>query len=139
MTDLDRQASSPQPQPGEPLNELLQTATADLATLFRQELELAKVEIKEDVRQAGKVGGMFGAGAISGHLALLFASFALAWLLDEIMHPALAFLIVGVIYAIVATVLFLRGREEAKHLRPVPEQTVETLKEDVQWAKQRTS
>jgi len=137
MTDLHRTQASPGPD--EPLTELLQTATGDLATLFRQELELAKVEIKEDVRQAGRVGGMFGAGAISAHLALLFVSFALAWLLDEIMHPAFAFLIVGVLYAIVATVLFLRGRDEAKRLTPVAQQTVETLKEDVQWAKQQKS
>jgi len=138
-TQADLHRAQPVPGPDEPLTELLQTATGDLATLFRQELELAKVEIKEDVRQAGKVGGMLGAGAISAHLALLFMSFALAWLLDEIMHPALAFLIVGVLYAIVAAFLFLRGRDEAKQLKPVPEQTVETLKEDVQWAKQRKS
>jgi len=145
MTDLHRTTGAPVGAPAPEalqdgsLNELLRTATSDLSTLFRQELELAKVEIKSDVRQAGKVGGMFGAGAISAHLALLFVSFALAWSLDEVMHRALAFLIVAVVYGIVAAVLFMRGRDEAKNLNPVPEQTVETLKEDVQWAKQRKS
>jgi hypothetical protein len=123
------------PRPDEPLADLLRTATSDLSTLFHQELELAKVEIKQDARQAGKIGGMFGAAAVTGHLALLFLSFALAWLLDQAMPRALAFLIVGVLYGIVAAVLFLRGRDEAKRFNPKPEQTMETLKEDVQWAK----
>lgn len=126
------------PRPDEPLGELLRTVTSDLSTLFRQELALAKVEIKEDARQAGKIGGMFGAGAVSALMALLFLSFALAWLLDQAMPRALAFLIVGVVYAVVAAVLFLRGRDQAKQFDPTPEQTIETLKEDVQWAKRNS-
>lgn len=128
-----------QPDAQDPLAELLRTATSDMSTLFRQELQLAKVELKEDGRKAGKVAGMFGAAAVTGHLALIFVSLALAWLLDQFMPRALAFLIVGVIYGIVAAVLFLRGREQAKQLAPPAQQTVETLKEDVQWAKQQTN
>lgn len=126
------------PRPDEPLGELLRTVTSDLSTLFRQELALAKVEIKEDARQAGKIGGMFGAGAVGALMALLFLSFALAWLLDQVMPRALAFLIVGVVYAVVAAVLFLRGRDQTKQFDPTPEQTIETLKEDVQWAKRNS-
>jgi len=107
-----------EPNPEQPLNELLRALTSDISTLFRQELALAKVEIKQDARQAGRIGGMFGAGAIAGHLALLFLSFALAWLLDQAMPRALAFLIVGVVYGIAATVLFLRGRDEARQFDP---------------------
>ncbi len=128
-----------QPDAQDPLAELLRTATSDMSTLFRQELQLAKVELKEDGRKAGKVAGMFGAAAVTGHLALIFVSLALAWLFDQFMPRALAFLIVGVIYGIVAAVLFMRGREQAKQLAPPAQQTVETLKEDVQWAKQQTN
>jgi len=126
-----------QPDAQDPLAELLRTATSDMSTLFRQELQLAKLELKEDGRKAGKVAGMFGAAAVTGHLALIFVSLALAWLLDQFIPRALAFLIVGVIYAIVAAVLFMRGKEQAKQLAPPAQQTVETLKEDVQWAKQQ--
>jgi len=137
MTDVHRPHTPPTAE--EPLSELLRTATADLSTLFHQELELAKVEMKDDIRQAGKVGGIFGAGAVSGYLALLFASFALAWLLDDVMPRSLAFLLVGVLYGVVATVLFIQGRKRARNLNPAPRQTIETLKEDAAWARHPTS
>jgi hypothetical protein len=137
VTDVDRTHAAPQSE--EPFSELLRSATSDLSTLFHQELELAKVEMKEEIRQVGKVGGIFGAGAICGYLALLFASFALSWLLDDVMPRPLAFLIVGVLYGIAAAVLLLQGRTRGKQLNPTPEQTIETLKEDAQWAKHPTS
>src|SRR5215213_4233898 len=121
MTDADGARVAPRSE--EPLSELLRTATSDLSTLFHQELELAKVEMKEDIRQAAKVGGMFGAGAVSGYLALLFASFALAWLLDDVMARALAFVIVGALYGVVAAILVVRGRRRARDLNPAPQQT----------------
>ena len=106
---------------------------------MRKEVELAKVETKEEVSRAGKAGGMLGAGGFAGYMALLFVSFALAWLLDEFMHTALAFLIVGLVYAVVAAVLVVRGRARMQSVNPVPQQTVETLKEDVQWARAQRS
>ena len=69
-------------------------------------------------------------------MTLLFLSLALAWLLDQAMDTALAFAIVGVLWAIIGAVLALRGKNEMKNVKPLPE-TVETLKEDVQWAKQQ--
>ena len=126
-------------QPDKSLSELFSTMTSDLSTLMRKEVELAKVETKEEVSRAGKAGGMLGGGAFAGYFALLFLSFALAWLLDEWMHTALAFLIVGLLYAVVAAVLVVRGRARLQSVNPVPQQTVETLKEDVQWAKAQRS
>ena len=137
MTDIHPTPSAPRSD--EPLGDLLRTATGDLSTLFRQELELAKVEMKEDIRQAGQVGGMFGAGGVCGYFALLFISFAVAWLLDDVMPRPLAFLIVAVPYAIATAVLLAQGRRRATELNPVPEQTIETLKEDARWAKHPTS
>ena len=125
--------------PDKSLRELFSELTSDLSNLFRKEVELAKVETKEEVARAGKAGGMLGGGAFAGWFALLFLSFALAWLLDEWMHTALAFLIVGVLYGIVAAVLVLQGKARMQSVNPVPQQTVETLKEDVQWARAQRS
>lgn len=125
--------------PEKSLGQLFSELTSDLSTLMRKEVELAKVETKEEVARAGKAGGMLGGGAFAGYFALLFLSFALAWLLDEWMHTALAFLIVGLLYAAVAAVLVMQGRTRLQSVNPVPQQTVETLKEDVQWAKAQRS
>ena len=121
------------------LGQLVADMTSEVSTLMRKEVELAKVELKDEVRQAGKAGGMLGAGALTGYLTILFASFDLAWLLDEVMHTALAFFLVAVLYGIAAAVLLSRGRDQLKHVDPVPRQTVETLKEDVEWAKAQKS
>jgi uncharacterized membrane protein YqjE len=121
------------------LGQLFSEMTSDLGTLMRKEVELAKVETKEEVARAGKAGGMLGAGGITAYLALLFASFALAWLLDEAMHTALAFLVVAVLHGVIAAVLLSRGRARLKDVSPVPQQTVETLKEDMEWARAQKS
>ena len=125
--------------PEKSLGQLFSELTSDLSTLMRKEVELAKVETKEEVARAGKAGGMLGGGAFAGWFALLFLSFALAWLLDEWMHTALAFLLVGLVYAVVAAVLVVQGRNRLQSVNPVPQQTVETLKEDVQWARAQRS
>ena len=117
------------------LTELLSTVTSDLTTLMRKEIELAKIEAKEEAAKAGKAGAMLAAGGVAAHMALLFTSLALAWLLDAVMPASLAFLLVGVVYGIAAFALLQIGRNRMKDVRPVPEQTVDTLKEDAQWAR----
>lgn len=126
-------------QPDKSLGELFAVMTNDLSTLFRKEVELAKVEIKDDARRAGKAGGMLGAGAFAAYMAVLFLSLTLAWLLDNWMPRAAAFVIVAAIYGIAAAILLMQGRDRMKQVNPVPEQTVETLKEDVAWAKAQKS
>jgi len=121
------------------LGQLFEAMTRELSTLVRQEFELAKVETKDEVRKAGRAGGMLGSAGAMGYLALLLLSFAAAWGLAEVMATGWAFLIVGAVHAVVAAVLFAKGRDRLREVRPVPEQTVETLKEDVQWAKARRS
>ena len=128
------------------LGELFGRVTGDLSTLVRQEMQLAKVEIKQEVRQAGKAGGLLGGGAFAGYVALLMISVAVALLISNVLPDSLApntrfmlgFLIVGLLYGIAAAVLLAKGKEEMKHVDPVPQQTVQTLKEDVQWAKNQT-
>ena len=121
------------------LGQLVGEMSAELSSLMRAEVQLAKVELKDEVSKAGKAGSMFGAGAVTGYFALLFASLALAWLLDQAMPTALAFFLVAVLYAAAAGVLISRGRTEMKQVDPVPRQTVETLKEDVEWVKAQKS
>lgn len=121
------------------LGELLGRVSTDLSTLMRQEVELAKVEIKEEATRAGKASGMLaGAGAV-GYLVLVFLALALMFALDAVMPTGWAALITAALLGVVAAVLFVLGRNRLRQVNPKPEQTVETLKEDVQWAKNRTS
>ena len=126
-------------QPEKSLGELVGEMTSELGTLMRKEVELAKVELTDEVRQAGKAGGLLGAGAMTGYFCLLFASLALAWLLDQAMNRALAFFLVALVYGIAAAVLLTRGKDRMSKVDPVPRETVQTLKEDVQWVKTQTS
>jgi len=119
------------------LGELFGDMTRDISTLMRKEMELAKVETKEELTKAGRAGAMLGAGGAIAYMALLLLSFALAWGLAEAMAAGWAFLIVGAVHAVIAAVLLRQGRTRLAAVNPVPEQTVETLKEDVQWAKAR--
>jgi uncharacterized membrane protein YqjE len=121
------------------LGELISRMTSDVSALVSTQIELAKVEIKEEVTRAGKGAGMVGGAAIAGLLALLLLSFAAAWGLAEVVDAGWAFLIVGLVYAAVAGVLFLRGRDQIRSATPVVPETKETLKEDVEWARQQRS
>jgi len=120
------------------IGELFSRMTSDVSRLVQKEMQLAKVELKEETTKAVKAGGKFGAAALTGYLALLFASFALAFLLDQVMPRALAFTIVAVVYGIAAFVLAQQGKSDVKSVEALPE-TKETLKEDAQWAKTRNS
>ena len=127
-------ASTPEPS----LGELVAGMTADFGTLVRTELELAKAEVREEAKSSGKAAGMLGAAGLAAHFALLFVSLALAWGLTEIMPEGFAFLLVGILYAVAAAVLASQGKKRMQAVRP-PENTIETVKEDVQWAKARMS
>jgi hypothetical protein len=119
-----------------PFGELLRQLSDETTRLVHQELELAKAELTQKGKQAGTGAGLFGAAGAIGFLALaaLTACFILA--LDAAMPAWLAALIVAVVYGAIAAVLALQGRNKVKQATPpVPEQTIETVKEDVQWAK----
>ncbi len=125
-------------EPDKSLGELLGDLTREMGDLVRKEIDLAKVEAKEQATTAGKAGAMLAAGAVGGLLALAFLSHALAWGLAEIMPEGFAYLIVGVLWVIVAAVLASMGRKRLKQVSG-PQQTVDTLKEDVAWAKAQRS
>jgi uncharacterized membrane protein YqjE len=121
------------------LAELLSQTTQDLSALLRAEVELAKVELKEEATTAAKAGGILGAAGVLAHLALLLALFAAAWGLDEVLPTGVAFVIVAAVVGIVAAVLFTIGRARLKEAGPVAPKTAQTLKEDVEWARQLKS
>jgi uncharacterized membrane protein YqjE len=120
----------------QPIGELLKQLSQETTTLVRQELELAKAEMAEKGKKAGKGAGMFGGAGVVGFLALGALTAALILALDTGMKAWLAALIVGIVYAAIAGVLALTGKKEVQQATPpVPEQTVESVKEDVEWAK----
>jgi uncharacterized membrane protein YqjE len=120
---------------GRSLGEIVGDLSTDLTTLVKQELTLARTELKEEAAKAGKGAGMLGGAGIAGLLALILGSFALAYLLDNWMPVELAFLIVTLLWAIVGAVLAARGRKELKNANPQLPETQQTLKEDAAWAR----
>jgi uncharacterized membrane protein YqjE len=122
----------------ESLGDLLSEMTTELGTLFRKEIELAKTEATEQATTIGKAGAMFGGAALAAWLALVLLSLALAWLLDDVLNRALAFAIVGAVWAIAAFILQRSGRVKLSARRGLP-QTKQTIKEDLQWAKAQKS
>ena len=124
---------------GRSLGEIVGDISHDLTTLVKQELELARTELKAEATKAGKGAGMLGGAGVAGLLAAILASFALAYLLDNWMPVELAFLIVTILWAIVGAVLAARGRKELKNTNPQLPETQQTLKEDAAWARAQKS
>jgi hypothetical protein len=111
------------------VGQLVGNISRDLSTLMRQELELAKVEIKSEVSKTAKGAGMLGGAGFAGYMTALFLSLAAAWGLANVMDEAWAFLIVTAVWAVIAAVLFLSGRKTLQTVNPKPERTVETVKQ----------
>jgi uncharacterized membrane protein YqjE len=108
---------------------LIGEVAKDMSTLMRQELDLAKVELRAEAKKAGAGAGMFGAAALAGYMVLMFLSFALWWALENVMDAGLAALIVAVLWGIVAAVTGVMGRNKFRQVNPKPERTVETLQQ----------
>jgi len=121
------------------LGDLFGDLSSEFTDLLRAQLELAKVELRSEARKAGQTAGFFGGAIVAAYMALVLLSFAVAWGLANVMDAGWAFLIVGAVYAIVAAILFVRGRDRAREVHPIPQQTVDSVKEDVQWARQKLS
>jgi protein-S-isoprenylcysteine O-methyltransferase Ste14 len=131
-----------QPPPEElreqPLGDLVKQLADQTSTLVRREIDLAKAETTQHAREAGKGAGLMGAGAVVGLLGAgtLVAFVVLA--LNHVIPDWLAALIVGVVLVALAAALVAAGRKRMRRATPAAPQTVETVKEDVQWAKTRT-
>jgi uncharacterized membrane protein YqjE len=120
------------------LGQLFGDLSREFTALMNAHIELAKVEVREEANNAVRAAGMFGGAAITGLFALLLLSFAAAWGLAEVMPTGFAFLIVGLVWAVAAAILALVGRSRAERITP-PDDTIDALKEDVAWVRQRRS
>lgn len=118
------------PSPNQSFSELISKMAEDTSTLFRQEIALARAEMREDASSAAVVASMMAVAGALAAVALILLSFAAVeglqrWLDIDI---AWCFLIIGVVWAVVAAVLFAVGRAKLRHLNPAPERAVEEAK-----------
>ena len=109
------------------LGDLLGEVTRDISTLMRQEVELAKAELKDSATKAGKGAGLLGGAGYAGIMAVLFLSIALWWGLGHLIDNGWSAVVVAVIWGVIALVLYLKGRKSLKTVQGAPK-TVDSLK-----------
>lgn len=110
------------------LGDLLDEVSRDISTLMRQEVTLAKAEIKESAVRSAKGAGLMGGAGYGALMAVFFLSLTLWWALGTLMGGGWAAVFVSAIWAVIAVILFLVGRAQLKRVKGAP-RTVETLKE----------
>jgi hypothetical protein len=119
----------PHPNPQEQsIGELFVDVSKDISLLIRQEIELAKAELRESASTAGKGAGELGGAAVAAHLGLVFLSIALWWAIGNSTGRGWAGLIIGVVYLIIAGALAAVGRKDMKAVKGLP-QTTGTVKQ----------
>ena len=114
---------------GVSVGQLIGEVTKDLSTLMRQELELAKAEMKVEAKKAGQGAGMFGAAGLAGLMTIIFLSIALWWALSHLVGHSWSALIVAILWGIIGAVAFTMGKKKFQQVNPKPERTVETLQQ----------
>lgn len=117
---------------------LVADVTADLQGLFRQEIELAKAEVREDAKKAATAAGMFGTAGFAGYMVVVLLSLAAVFGLGTLLGIGWSALIVAGVWAVIAAVAALIGRSRVKQVSVKPERTVESLKEDAAWLRHPT-
>lgn len=118
---------TPGPDPRPSVGEALSDVTQDISTLMRQEVELAKAEIRQSATKAGKGAGMLGGAGISGYMVILFVSVAAWWGLGDTTGHGWSALIMAAAWLIVAAALALAGRNEIKSVSGLP-RTADSVK-----------
>jgi Putative Actinobacterial Holin-X, holin superfamily III len=114
---------------GASIGQLVGEVTQDLSTLMRQELALAKAEVKQEAVKAGRAYGMLGGAGFAGYMVLLFASIAAWWGLASVIPNGWAALIVTAVWAVIGAVLYQAGRRRMREVHPMPQRTADTIKE----------
>ncbi|HTZ49064.1 MAG TPA: phage holin family protein [Verrucomicrobiae bacterium] len=115
--------------------DVLQDIVGNLQQIIRSEFRLARAELKEKADRAAKPATTLAAGAILGFYGIGFLLLAIVYALSLALSVWLAALIVSAVLIVAAAILVATGRNKLKQIQPVPEKTVETMKENVQWAK----
>jgi uncharacterized membrane protein YqjE len=118
--------------------ELVKDLAGQTSTLVRQEIQLAQAEVTQKGKLAGRGAGLLGGAAVAALLALGTVTACVVAALDAALPLWAAALIVAVIWAVIGAVLARAGRSSLQNATPPAPQTVETVKEDIQWAKNRT-
>lgn len=128
VTDIREDRVAPSPE--QPLSELVANLTEDSSRLFRQEVALAKAELKQELVIGGVAVAMMAVAGVVATVSLIMLSFAAAEGLQRGLDIDIAWclLIVGVVWAVAATGLYLAGRRRMEYFNPTPERSVETLK-----------
>ena len=124
VTSESLKAGSPDASVGQ----LVSQVTDSFSTLLRQEVALARAELKQEARKSSRAGGLLGGAGFAGYLCVVLVSFAAAWALDEALPRWAAFGIVALVYGLVALALYSMGRKELATVDPTPHQTIDTLK-----------
>ena len=136
---VDPMLGTPRQEEERSLGDIVSDVATDLSNLVKQEIELARAELKQEATRAGKGAGMLGGAGVAGHLLLISLTLTIAFLLDNWMPTEVAFLITTVLWAVVAGVLALKGRTELRKANPQLPKTQQTLKEDAAWARAQKS
>ena len=141
MTAYDAPSGVPmeEPRDGRSLGQIVGDISQDLTTLVRQEMDLAKTELRQEAATAGKGIGMLAGAAVTALLMLIFLSWAFTWLLDNWMPVEVAALVTALIWAVVTGVLASIGRTKLREANPQLPQTQQTLKEDAAWVRAQKS
>ena len=121
-----------------PIGELVKELAGQTSTLVRQEIQLAQAEVTSKGKLAGRGAGMLAGAAVAVLLALIALTACLIVALDSAVPLWLADLIVTLVWGLIGAALAARGRKELQHATPPVPQTIETVKEDIQWAKTQT-
>lgn len=132
-TDADRRA-----EPGS-IGGLVGDIGADLSRLVRDEIDLAKAEVREEAAKAGKAGAAYATAGFAAYLTALLATLLAILALDTVLPLIAAAGIVTGVWALIALIGFLLGRKRMRGFSPLPRQTVATLKEDARWLRHPTS
>src|SRR5215472_16819416 len=125
------------PQLQRKVSDVLQDIAANIQQIIRSEVVLAKVEVKETAQKASKPAAVLAAGTLLGLYGLGFLLLAAVYGLSLVMAPWLAALVAGAVLATVGGILVAKSRTALKQIKPVPTKTVQTVRENVQWAKDR--
>jgi uncharacterized membrane protein YqjE len=120
------------------LSEMVSGVVENLQNIVRYEVQLAKTELTDEAKTAGKGIAMLAVGALVGFYAVGLFLLTAVWALATQVDRWLAALIVGVVVAVVAGILAMIGKKQLEEFNPKPEQTIESVKEDIEWVKQQT-
>lgn len=120
------------------VSEVLQDIVGNIQDIVRSEVRLAKTEISEEIAKAQSASLVLGVGALSGIFGAGFLLLAIVYGLSRVLPDWAAALMVAIALAIAAGVLLSRGVDRFKRVHPIPDQTIQSLKENVEWAKPHT-